>query len=67
MIKTQTLADMRKAGASDEESIEALEVWRLLEPGLIIKKTGRTETTAGDKTPLGLYRTLRRTMKEVKR
>ena len=55
-MKTQDIKDMIDAGASQKESAAAYKLFKLLEPGLRIKKNGRIATSGGDKTPLGLYR-----------
>lgn len=57
-MKTQTIEEMKQAGASEEEAKAALDLWALLAPGLKIKQNGRVDTAVGDKTPLGLYRTI---------
>jgi hypothetical protein len=50
---------MIDAGASREEAKGAFELFKLLRPGLKVKRNRRVYTTAGDKTPLGLYRTIK--------
>jgi hypothetical protein len=57
-VKTQTKADMRQYGADEKEAAAALALFELLRPGLRITRNGRIQTTSGDKTPLGLYRTI---------
>jgi len=57
-MKTQTLEQMIEAGATKEEAEAAVNLWGLLRPGLKVKKNGRVDTEFGDKTPLGLYRTI---------
>ena len=57
-MKTQTIDEMILAGATKEEAEKAMELLELLRPGLKIKKNGRIDTIIGDKTPLGLYRTI---------
>lgn len=57
-MKTQTIEEMENAGATAEEARAAFYLFELLKPGLKVKKNGRVETTGGDKTPLGLYRTI---------
>lgn len=59
-MKQQTIKDMIGQGATEKEAHEALELFTLLRPGLKIKANGRIETEHSDKTPLGLYRTLKR-------
>ena len=58
-MKPLTIADMITAGASKREAEEAMELFNLLKPGMKIKRNGRVDTSIGDKTPLGLYRTLK--------
>jgi hypothetical protein len=50
---------MLQAGATADEAAAAAEFFRVLRPGLKTKRNGRIDTTHGDKTPLGLYRTCR--------
>jgi hypothetical protein len=57
-MKTQTIEEMEKAGADRAEATAAVALFELLKPGLKIKRNGRIDTTGGDKTPLGLYRTI---------
>jgi len=59
-MKTQTIKDMIDAGATQEEAQAALDLFEILRPGLKIKRNGRIDTTHGDKTVLGLYRTIGR-------
>ena len=59
-MKTYSIADMVKMGVDREEAIAAMELFQMLKPALHIKENGRIDTTGGDKTPLGLYRTLKR-------
>jgi hypothetical protein len=59
-MKTPTIEEMILAGATKEEAENAYKLFELLRPGLKIKKNGRIDTNAGDKTPLGLYRTIGR-------
>ena len=59
-MKTQTVEEMINAGATEEEAKRAFGLFELLRPGLRIKQNGRVNTTGGDKTPLGLYRTIMR-------
>ena len=60
-MKTQTIADMIDAGATEQEAKEALAMFALLRPGLKVKRNGRVDTLGGDKTVLGLYRTIEMT------
>jgi hypothetical protein len=57
-MKTQTIEDMINKGADKQEAENALKLWEMLRPGLKVKKNGRVDTAWGDKTPLGLYRTI---------
>jgi hypothetical protein len=57
-MKTQTIEEMIKAGATKEEAENAARLFELLRPGLKIKRNGRIDTSGGDKTILGLYRTV---------
>lgn len=57
-MKTQTIEDMLNAGATREEAEASYKLFLLLAPGLKVKKNGRIDTSIGDKTPLGLYRTI---------
>jgi hypothetical protein len=50
--------EMVKQGASAEEAESAYKLFEMLKPGLKVKKNGRINTAWGDKTPLGLYRTI---------
>ncbi|MBM9615238.1 hypothetical protein JWJ90_13205 [Desulfobulbus rhabdoformis] len=59
-MEPQTLKDMTDQGATEQEAQKALELFTLLRPSLKIKSNGRIETECGDKTVLGLYRTLKR-------
>ena len=58
--KRKLIKTMNSAGftTSREEAERAADLWLILEPGLKVKENGRVETSGGDKTPLGLYRTL---------
>jgi len=56
--KADYMIEMVEAGADAEESEKAYKLFELLRPALKIKKNGRIDTTYGDKTPLGLYRTI---------
>lgn len=55
-MKTQSVEEMVKAGATQEEAEKAFELFKILRPGLLVKRNGRIDTTWGDKTPLELYR-----------
>jgi hypothetical protein len=52
------IEDMINKGADKQEAENAMKLWELLSPGLKIKSNGRVNTAVGDKTPLGLYRTI---------
>lgn len=56
--KSDYMIEMVEAGADSEEAENAYRLFELLKPGLKIKRNGRVNTSAGDKTPLGLYRTI---------
>lgn len=59
-MKTRTIKEMITLdGATPEEAKAAFDLLELLRPGLRIKKNGRIDTAHGDKTPLGLYRTIK--------
>jgi len=58
-MKVQTIAEMIEQGATEEEARQANNLFQLLRPCLKVNKVGRFDTTAGDKTVLGLYRTLK--------
>jgi len=57
-MKTPTIERMMQSGADREEAENALKLFELLRPGLKVKRNGRIDTTEGDKTILGLYRTI---------
>ena len=59
-IKSQTIEEMIKAGASPEEARLAFEFFEMLKPGLRGNENGRIDTIHGDKNPLGLYRIVAR-------
>lgn len=59
-MRTQTMQDMIDAGATKMEAAKAKDLFDLLRPGLKVKRNGRVDTSWGDKTPLGLYRTIQR-------
>jgi hypothetical protein len=56
--KADYMIEMVEVGACAEEAEKAYQLFELLKPGLRIKKNGRVDTAWGDKTPLGLYRTI---------
>jgi hypothetical protein len=58
MNKQTIFEEMINAGATKDEAENALKLWEMLRPGLKVKKNGRVDTAWGDKTPLGLYRTI---------
>jgi hypothetical protein len=58
MRKPPLIDQMKQAGATEEEALKASFLFEILRPGLKIKKNGRINTNSGDKTPLGLYRTI---------
>ena len=66
-MKTQSVEEMVEAGATQEEAEKAFELFEILRPGLRVKRNGRVGTSQGDKTPLGLYRTIKRIFEENKK
>jgi hypothetical protein len=60
-MKVQTIDEMMKQpGTTRQEAEAARELYRVLAPCLKVKRdNGRMETTHGDKTLLGLYRTVK--------
>ena len=56
--KADYMIEMVEAGATADEAEKAYELFENLRPGLKVKKNGRVDTAWGDKTPLGLYRTI---------
>jgi hypothetical protein len=58
--KLQTLDQIKVLAATEAEAAQADALGRILRPGLRVGKTGRVDTIYGDKTLLGLYRTLAR-------
>lgn len=58
-MKTRTIEEMVNLdGATLEEAQKAFALFEMLKPALKIKANGRINTTHGDKTALGLYRTI---------
>lgn len=51
--------EMFTQSAKEIDCKEALNLAKMLLPGLKIKKNGRVETAYGDKTALGLYRMIK--------
>lgn len=62
-MEIQTVEQMIKLGATKEEAERAGDLFHFLSPGLKIKENGRVETKEGDKTPLGLYRMVKRILR----
>jgi hypothetical protein len=58
-MKHQTLKDMEILGVDQQEAQRAMSLFILLRPGLKVKRNGRVDTSIGDKTVLGLYRTIK--------
>jgi hypothetical protein len=57
-MKLQTREQMIEAGATPQEADAALKLFEIMRPSLKIKReNGRIETTHGDKSILGWYRT----------
>ena len=54
----QTYAEMKSHSASDAEIAEVQKLYDLIHSAVRVKPNGRVETAYGDKTWLGLYRTL---------
>jgi hypothetical protein len=65
-MDNRTMEGMVHAGATLQETIEAVGLFNMLRPGLKIKKNGRIDTAGGDKTPLGLYRLIKHQLEERK-
>ena len=64
-MKTQTKEEMIELGASEEEAEAALKLFALLRPSLqVSRENGRIEIQGGNKTVLGLYRTVKDLIKE---
>jgi hypothetical protein len=57
-MKKSMIDAMLKAGATENEAERAAALFEFLRPGLKVMRNGRIMTTYGDKTPLGLYRTI---------
>jgi hypothetical protein len=58
-MKEQTEREMIIAGATPFEAQNAVALIELLRPCLKLKRNGRYDTNGGDKTALGLYRTIK--------
>ena len=59
-MREMNFDEMIEAGASRSEALQAAELFRVLRPALTVKReNGRIRTTHGDKSTLGLYRTLK--------
>ena len=54
----QTIEEMMTTGATEKEAKQAIKVWELLEPCLKIGRNDRVLIKGGDKTPLGLLRSI---------
>lgn len=64
-MKTQTKEEMIEIGATEEDAESALELFALLRPSLkVSRENGRIEIQGGNKTVLGLYRTVKDLIKE---
>ena len=61
-MKPQNLKDLLEL-TNAREAMKALDLFELLLPGLRVGENGRIETAYGDKTVLGLYRSVKRIMK----
>ncbi len=55
---TTTIKQMIDCGASEAEAKQALELFEMLRPGLKVKSNGTVSTSMGNKTFLGLYRSI---------
>ena len=62
----EMIEEMVRYGASETEVQQALAIVKLLEPCLKIQSNGRYMTAHGDKTPLGLLRSIMHVMAENK-
>ena len=60
-MKTQTKQEMLASfNVTDQEANAAIELFRVLRPAITVKReNGRIETTHGDKSILGFYRTVK--------
>lgn len=58
--RIQQIENMISAGATEKEAQAASNLYKVLRPGLKVKRNGRIDTRDGDKTVLGLYRTIMR-------
>lgn len=56
------IKQIEEAADDAQEAEKAVILLSVLYPALRWKKNGRVDTLNGDKTPLGLYRTIKRTM-----
>ena len=64
-MKTQTKQEMIEIGATEKEAEAALELFALLRPSLkVSRENGRIEIQGGNKTVLGLYRTIKDLIQE---
>ena len=63
-MTTKERRKLRQYADSEPEARVAEMLLTVLRPGLKVKRNGRIDTTWGDKTPLGWYRTIRRITKE---
>lgn len=58
MTRKKLEREMILSGATEEEAKRACDLFFMLQPGLKLKRNGKIDTIQGDKTPLGLYRTI---------
>lgn len=59
-MKVQTFNEMIELGATPDEALRAIELFRVLRPALTVKRSnGKIATTHGDKNILGFYRTVK--------
>ena len=60
-MKVQTIEEIKKEAYSESEAQNAINLYELLKPVLKVKReNGRFELAGGDKTILGLYRSVKR-------
>ncbi len=63
----QTIEEMIGYGASATEARQAAAIWKLLEPSLKVQPSnGRIMTAQGDKTTLGVLRSIVQVLEENK-
>ena len=60
--KQQFIADAQASGASTDEMLNAIELYRILAPAIRVRDDIRVMTAEGTKTCLGLYRLIGRSV-----